>query len=174
MSSRKCRPTLALHIGARTSSTLSSLFTVCRPERAMLGPAHAMNSFPVSHVPRTISINKLIYTDNYSKFSNNQALYRDPMPLTALYRDPMPLTVKILIPGVCVWDQNTLKRSGWSLPPARLGNQLAQYARCGGECCACTSGGPATVEPHSSINDTCIKDTICSLIITPVLRTPLY
>ena len=43
LSSRKRRPTLALHIGARKSSTVSSLFTVCRPERAMLGPAHAAN-----------------------------------------------------------------------------------------------------------------------------------
>ena len=38
LSSRKCCPTQALHIGARKSSTVSSLFTVCRPERTMLGP----------------------------------------------------------------------------------------------------------------------------------------
>ena len=43
LSSRKRHPTLALHIGARNSSTVSSLFTVCMPECAMLGPAHAAN-----------------------------------------------------------------------------------------------------------------------------------
>ena len=43
LSSRKRRPTLALHIGAHKSSKVSSLLTVCRPERAMLGPAHAAN-----------------------------------------------------------------------------------------------------------------------------------
>ena len=40
LSSQKC---LALHIGARKSSTVSSLFTVCRPERVMLVPARAAN-----------------------------------------------------------------------------------------------------------------------------------
>ena len=40
LSSRK---RLALHIGTCKSSMVSSLFTVCRPERTMLGPAHATN-----------------------------------------------------------------------------------------------------------------------------------
>ena len=43
LSSQKCHPTLALHIGAGKICTVSSLFTVCRPERAMLGPACAVN-----------------------------------------------------------------------------------------------------------------------------------
>ena len=74
-------PTLALHISARKSSTVSSLFTVCRLERVILGPARH-NFFPVPHAPRTFPINKLLISS--SKFSNNQALYRDPMPLKAL------------------------------------------------------------------------------------------
>ena len=40
LSLRKCRPTLALHIVAHKSSTVSSPITMCRPEHAMLGPAH--------------------------------------------------------------------------------------------------------------------------------------
>ena len=59
------RPTLALHIGARKSSTVSSLFTVCGPERAMLGPARAANFLPEPHAPRTFPI---IYADNYILF----------------------------------------------------------------------------------------------------------
>ena len=41
--SRKWRPILALNIGACKSNTVSSLFTMCRLERAMLGPARATN-----------------------------------------------------------------------------------------------------------------------------------
>ena len=43
LSLQKHHPTLALHIGAHKSSTVSSLFTVCRPEHAMLGPARTAN-----------------------------------------------------------------------------------------------------------------------------------
>ena len=49
LSSRKSHPTLALLIGTRKSSTVSSLFTVCGPECAMLGPARAVNFLPEPH-----------------------------------------------------------------------------------------------------------------------------
>ena len=62
LSLQKCRPTLALHIGAHKTSMISSLFTVCRPESAMLGPVSTANF--LSCAPCTSNL----YTDNYILF----------------------------------------------------------------------------------------------------------
>ena len=78
----KRHPALTLHIGARKSSTVSSLFTACWPECAMLGPA----SFrPIHLEPQQITF--------CSKFSNNLALYCDPMPLKSCLRHVYPHTI---------------------------------------------------------------------------------
>ena len=81
LSSRKCRPTLTLHIRVRKSSTVSSLIDVCRPERVLMGPVHAANPFqcPMHLEPNNLYLHR-------SKFSNNQALYREPMPSIACTR----------------------------------------------------------------------------------------
>ena len=65
LSSRKRCPTLALHIGARKSSTVSSLFTVCRPDARCRVLRVPQISRPVPHASQT---NKLIYADNYVLF----------------------------------------------------------------------------------------------------------